>query len=70
MTLEWQKEDKRPQHNWKIAGKVAVDGVLEGRKNEMVGVLNREVAFTNFEKEIKHNNKTNKELLLLAESLA
>jgi hypothetical protein len=44
--------------------------VLEGRKNEMVGVLNREVAFTNFEKAIKHNNKTNKELLLLAESLA
>ena len=53
-----------------IVGKAAVEALLEGRENEMVGVINRKVAFTSFEKAIKHNCEINKELLHLAESLA
>ena len=53
-----------------ILGKAAVEALLEGRKNEMAGVINRKVAFTSFEKAIKHHQKINKDLLHLAESLA
>ncbi|MFT7085947.1 MAG: 6-phosphofructokinase 1 [Vicingaceae bacterium] len=53
-----------------MLGKAAVEALLEGRKNEMAGVINRKVAFTSFEKAIKHHQKINKDLLHLAESLA
>lgn len=53
-----------------ILGKSAVEALLEGRRNEMVGLINRKVCFTSFEKAIKHNQKINKDLLLLAEVLA
>lgn len=51
-------------------GNAAVMALLEGKKNQMVGVVNRKVTFTSFENAIKHNMKINKELLHLAEVLA
>ena len=53
-----------------MLGKAAVEALLEGRKNEMVGVINRKIAFTSFEKAIKHHQKINKNLLHLAELLS
>ena len=53
-----------------MLGKASVEALLKGRKNEMVGVINRKVVFTSFEKAIKHHQKINKDLLHLAESLA
>lgn len=51
-------------------GFAAVNALLEGRKNEMVGVINNKIAFTSFEKAIKHHGKINSELLQLAEILS
>tara|TARA_R110002096_G_scaffold233849_2_gene423993 strand:+ start:19673 stop:20644 length:972 start_codon:yes stop_codon:yes gene_type:complete len=51
-------------------GFAAVNALLEGRKNEMVGVINNKIAFTSFEKAIKHHSKLNSELLQLAEILS
>lgn len=51
-------------------GKAAVEALLAERKNEMVGIINRKVAYTSFEKAVKHHQKINLELLNLAEVLA
>lgn len=51
-------------------GAGAVDALVEGRSGEMVGVINREVFFTPFEKAIKHHKELNKQLLSLAEILS
>ena len=53
-----------------ILGKAAVEALLEGKKNEMAGVINRKVVFTSFAKAIKQHQQINKDLLNLAESLA
>lgn len=51
-------------------GNAAVIALIEGRKNEMVGIVNRQVVFTPFEKAIKHNQQINQELLKLADVLS
>jgi 6-phosphofructokinase 1 len=51
-------------------GSEAVKALLAGRKNEMVGIVNREVCFTPFDQAIKHHQKINQELLNLAEVLS
>jgi len=51
-------------------GSEAVKALLAGRKNEMVGIINRKVTFTPFEQAIKHHQKINQELLNLAEVLS
>lgn len=51
-------------------GNAAVRALLDGRKNEMVGLINRKIAYTPFAKAIKHNQQFNKGLLELAEVLA
>lgn len=51
-------------------GNAAVLALIEGRKNEMVGIVNRQVVFTPFEKAIKHNQQINQELLKLADLLS
>lgn len=51
-------------------GNAAVNALINGRKNEMVGLVNREVVYTPFEKAIKHNQKINQDLLKLAEVLS
>lgn len=51
-------------------GAAAVTALIEGRSGEMAGLLNGEVAFTSFDKAIKHNKEIRQELLELAEILA
>ena len=51
-------------------GNAAVNALLEGKTNIMVGVLHRDVSYTPFEKAIKHHQKLNKDLLNLAEVLS
>ncbi len=51
-------------------GHEAVLALLAGRKNEMLGLVNREVVFTPFEQAIKHNQEISANLLNLAETLS
>ncbi len=51
-------------------GHAAVAGLLNGRKNEMVGVINGKITYTPFEKAIKHHKSVNRNLLNLAEVLS
>ncbi len=51
-------------------GNEAVTALLAGRKSEMVGIVNRQVVFTPFEKATKHHTDINPELLNLAEVLS
>lgn len=51
-------------------GSEAVNALVAGRRNEMVGIINRKLVFTPFEKAIKHHQKINQELLKLAEVLS
>lgn len=51
-------------------GNAAVNALLEGKTNLMVGVVNKEIKFTSFEKAIKHNQTINMDLLKLAEVLS
>lgn len=50
-------------------GVASVEALVNGRKSEMIGVVNNELAYTTFDKAIKHNKGLNSELLKLAESL-
>lgn len=51
-------------------GNAAVNALLEGKTNVMVGVLHRDISYIPFEKAIKHHQKINKDLLNLAEVLS
>lgn len=51
-------------------GYAAVKALLEGRRGEMVGIINREVTFTPFEKAIKHHKDIKRELLEMARVLS
>lgn len=51
-------------------GVAAVQGLLEGKRNVMVGIINKQIEFTSFEKSIKHHHKIDKSLLDLAEILS
>lgn len=51
-------------------GNAAVNALIEGRYNEMAGIVNRKVVFTPFEKAIKHHQDINQELLKLADVLS
>lgn len=51
-------------------GVAGVEALLEGRTGEMVGMTNKKVSFTPFEKAIKHHNTISQELLRLAEILS
>jgi len=44
-------------------GVAAVEGVIAGRRNEMVGLIHNEIAFTPFELAIKHNMDINPDFL-------
>jgi len=48
----------------------AVMALLDGRHGEMTGIINREIAYTSFEKAIKHNKGIKKELLNIARVLS
>jgi len=51
-------------------GYVAVQGLLQGRRGEMAGIVNKEVVFTPFDKAIKHTKDINKDLLEMSRILA
>lgn len=51
-------------------GHEAVKALLNGRKNELVGIVNKQITFTPFEKATKHHKTINQELLDLAEILS
>ena len=51
-------------------GLAAVEALRDGKRNEMVGIVNNKIHFTPFEKAIKHHDTLNAELLKLAEILS
>lgn len=51
-------------------GVSCVEGLLAGRRNVMVGIINKQIQFTSFEKSIKHHQKIDTSLLDLAEILS
>jgi 6-phosphofructokinase 1 len=51
-------------------GVAAVEALMAGRSNEMVGIVNKEIAFTPFSEAIKHTKYLNPELLKLVEILS
>ena len=51
-------------------GVAAIEGLLAGHRNEMVGLIHNEIAFTPFEHAIKHNTDINPDFLKIVEILA
>lgn len=51
-------------------GYYAVNGLLEGHRGEMAGIINKEVVYTPFDQAIKHHKDINKELLEMSRILA
>lgn len=51
-------------------GNAAVNALLDGKTNLMIGVVNNKITYTPFEKAIKHHQKINTDLLSLAEILS
>ncbi len=51
-------------------GHAAVRALIEGRKSEMIGLVNKEIIFTSFGKATKHHLQINQELLNLADILS
>lgn len=56
--------------NASIMGYNAVKALLAGRSNEMIGIVNKKVHFTPFEKAVKHHTTLNKDLEELIEILS
>lgn len=56
--------------NASIVGFNAVKALLRGHRGEMVGIVNKQVHFTPFEKAVKHHQKLNKDLEELIEVLS
>lgn len=50
-------------------GYAAVEALLAGRRNEMVGIVNNELTYTPFDQSIKHHNSIDRSLLELVEVL-
>jgi len=51
-------------------GLAAVESLLEGKKNVMVGVMHRDIVYTPFEKAAKHHLEVSPYLMMLAEVLS
>lgn len=51
-------------------GVAAVEALMAGHRNEMVGLIHNEIAFTPFELAAKHNTDINREFLKIVEILA
>src|SRR6185312_12333345 len=51
-------------------GVAAVEALMAGHRNEMVGLIHNEIAFTPFENAIKHNTDINADFLKIVEILA
>ncbi len=51
-------------------GNAAVEALLEGKKNVMIGIVDKKIAYTQFENAIKHTGKLNPDLLKLVDILS
>ena len=51
-------------------GVAAVEALREGHRNEMVGLIHNDIAFTPFEKATKHNKEINPDFLRIVEILS
>jgi 6-phosphofructokinase 1 len=51
-------------------GVAAVEGLMAGRRNEMVGLIHNEIVFTRFENAVKHIDAINPDFLKIVEILA
>lgn len=51
-------------------GVAGVEALLEGKKNVMAGIVNDNIAFTDFEKAVKEHNRINDELLKVIDVLS
>jgi len=51
-------------------GYSAIEGLLVGKKNVMVGIINKEIVFTDFEKVVKHNQELQPDMLKMMEILS
>jgi 6-phosphofructokinase 1 len=51
-------------------GVAAVEALIAGRRNEMIGLIHNEIAFTPFELAVKHNTSINPDFLKIVEILA
>jgi len=56
--------------NASLMGYNAVQALVEGKKNVMVGIINKQVAFTPFEQAIKHTQTLNADMLKMMEILS
>jgi len=56
--------------NASIVGFNSVKGLIDGKKNVMVGIINKEISFTPLENAIKHHDTLNKELEELIQILS
>lgn len=56
--------------NASIVGYNAVKALMSGHTNEMIGIINKQVAYTPFTKAVKHHQKLNKDLEELIEILS
>ena len=56
--------------NASVIGFNSVKAIMAGRKNEMVGIINKQVHFTDFEKAVKHHSKLNPDLEEIIEILS
>ncbi len=56
--------------NASMVGFAAVKALIAGKKNKMVGIINKQIVFTPFAKAVKHNQTLNKNLEELIEVLS
>ena len=56
--------------NASMVGFAAVKALMAGKKNKMVGIINKQIVFTPFTKAVKHNQTLNKNLEELIEVLS
>ncbi len=56
--------------NASIVGFNAVKALLNGHKNEMVGIVNKKIIYTPFDKAVKHHQQLNEDLLQLLQVLS
>lgn len=51
-------------------GYAAIEGLLKGKKNVMVGIINKEIVFTDFKKVVKHNQELKPDMIKMMEVLS
>jgi 6-phosphofructokinase 1 len=56
--------------NASIMGYYAVKALMEGRHLEMIGIIDKRIAYTPFEKATKHIQALNKDMMEILEILA